>query len=409
MTEPLSKHELQNDLKHDLGRLVDQLILEQGRLDPLELLMACDYLAYADYESWRLGRVPDLEGVLRVPAEQAAQILDQAGRYAAAQRLAPQPLEHRGWGAAEPSLAIGPARAPHPGLAHGCAAAFVPRVDRLQLDLFHDSQDLILEEAVREALTGRRIDAAHAALTRLMALDPRHPRVRRYLHLMQAVEDLPDLTPAARLDALQTMEPQARDLLGHRARDLLAPLWAALAEVLADRPFDPAVPRLHAGHAWARAGRHAAARAALEAQPDWRARPALVLAHLAACRALVDPAAVRRDWALLCWEHPADAAPALGAKDHADARLQRLWVQFSDTDLGLGTPDFPAWLLVADPGTAAAVPPDLAPPGDPGEAYRLLHALVSGADDIPRRKALAAVRPGLLKGYHAALGTRGGT
>ena len=224
---------------------------------------------------------------------------------------------------------------------------------------------------------------------------------------MQGVEDLPTLTPAGQRDVLESMEPEARDLLGHRARDLLAPLWAVLAEALAGRPFDPDSPRLHAGYAWARAGRHPAARAAIEAQPNWRRWPALVLAHLEACRRMVDPAAARRDWALLCWAHPLEAERALGAKGLPDARLQRLWLQFSDTDLDLATEDFPAWLLFADPGTAGAVPPDLAPPGAAGDAYRLLHAMVSGEDDIPRRKALAAVRPGLLRLYLAALGVRG--
>ncbi len=160
------------------------------------------------------------------------------------------------------------------------------------------------------ALTGRRIDAAHAALTRLMALDPRHPRLRRYLHLMQAVEDLLALSPTEQLQALESMEPEARDLLGHRARDLLAPFWAALAAALADRLFDPDAPRLHTGYAWARAGLHPAARDAIKSQPAWRSRPALVLAHLEACQRMPDPAATRRDWALLCWEHPLEAQQA---------------------------------------------------------------------------------------------------
>ena len=389
--------------KQGLTTLVDQLILEQGRLDPLELLMACDYLSYADYESWRLGRVPHLEGARRVPADQAAEVLARAALYAAAQRLAAEPLEHRAWEAAERIIAIGPRRAAHPGLVRGCATAFAPAADRRQLDLFHDSQDQILEESVRTALTGRRIDAAHAALTRLMALDPRHPRLRRYLRLMQAVEDLPALPPAEQLQALESMEPEARDLLGHRARDLLAPLWATLAAALADHPFDPDAPRLHAGYAWARAGRHPAARDAIESQPAWHSRPALVLAHLEACQRMVDPAAARRDWALLCWEHPLEAQRTLGTKDLGDARLRRLWIQFGDADLGLATADFPAWLLFADPGTATAVPPDLAPPGTTGDAYRLLHAMVSGADDIPRRQALAQLSPGLLKLFLAAL------
>ncbi|WP_295456582.1 hypothetical protein [uncultured Thiodictyon sp.] len=405
--------------EQDLVALVDQLILEQGRLDPLELLMACDYLAYADYESWRLGGVPHLEGVLRVPADQAAELLARAGRYAAAQHLAAVPLEHRAWGTSDRIVPLGPERGLHPGLVRGCANAFAPPADRMQLDLFHDSQDQLLEEAVRTALTARRIDAAHTALTRLMALDPRHPRLRRYLRLMQAVEDLAGLAAAQQLQVLEALEPEVRDLLGHRARDLLAPLWVALAQALAGQPFDPNAPETHAGYAWARAGRHPSAREAIEALPDWRRWPVLLLAHAQACRRMGDPAAARRDWAVLCWEHPAQARLALAAKDLPDARLVRLWWDFGDADLDPGLEpgpdqdirDFPAWLLLADPGTAAAVPPDLAPVGDVGEAYRLLHRLVSGADGIPERAALARVRPGLLKLYLAARasGTRRGS
>jgi hypothetical protein len=345
-----------------------------------------------------------LQAALRVPADAAAALLERAGGYAAAQRLAAEPLEHRAWGASDRILPIGPDAA----LTRACASAYAPPAGRVQLDLFHDSRDQLLEEAVRAALTARRIDAAHAALTRLMGLDPRHPRVRRYLGLMQSLEALPALQLAARLDELESVEPEARDLLGHRARDLLAPLWATLAEGLAARPFDPASPRLHAGYAWARAGRYPQARAALESQPQWQQSPALLIAHAQACRRMVDLAAVRRDWALLCWQHPAQAAQALDAKELPDPRMLQLWRQFGDTDLDLATTDFPAWLLLADPGTAAAVPPDLAPAGACGDTYRLLHRLASGEDTIAVRKALAEAAPELLRLYLDRLGDKPG-
>ncbi|HYN78353.1 MAG TPA: hypothetical protein VES73_11235 [Lamprocystis sp. (in: g-proteobacteria)] len=384
----------------DLAVLVDRLILEQGRLEPLELLMACDYLAYADYEAWRLGQVPDLEGALRVPADQAAAVLGWASRFALAQRLVEEPLEHRAWGSSDQTLLVGP----HAELSHACLRAFAPPADRIQLDLFQDSQFQVLEEAVRAALTGRRIHAAHAALTRLMALDQHHPRLPRYLRLMQTVEDLPALPVAERLDTLEAMEPEARDLLGHRARDLLAPLWAALAEDLAGRPFDPAAPGLHGGFAWARAGRHPEARQALESDADWQRSPPLLIAHAQACCRMADVAAARRDWVQLCWQYPNEAVQALSAKDSLDPQIHRLWRQFGDTDLDLETPDFPAWLLLADPGSAAAVPPDQAPSGPVGEAYRLLHQLVAGQGGISERKALAKRHPDLLKLYLATLG-----
>lgn len=398
MTEPLSKQRL--------AALADRLILEQGRLDPLELLMACDFLAYGDYEAWRLGRVPHLEGVLRVPADEAASVLTRAAIYAGAQRLAAETLEHRAWGASDRALRIGPERGAHADLERACAAAFVPPADRVQLDLFQDSRDQLLEDQVRTALTARRIDAAHAALTRLMSLDPRHPRLRRYLRLMQTVEDLPGLAPAEQLGELESMEPDARDLLGHRARDLLSPLWAALAEVLAGLPFDPESPRLHASYAWARAGRHPQARQAAESDPDWRRWPALLLAHAETCRRTGDQAALRRDWAVLCWQHPAEAERALAAKDQADTRIHGLWLQFAEADLDLDTQSFPAWLLLAEPATVAAVPADLAPSGAAGHSYRLLHRMKGGEDSIPLRKALAETSPGLLKLYLATLANK---
>ena len=49
----------------DLGALVDRLLLEQGRLDPLELLLAADVLAYEDYEAWRMGQRPGIQSALR--------------------------------------------------------------------------------------------------------------------------------------------------------------------------------------------------------------------------------------------------------------------------------------------------------------------------------------------------------
>ncbi len=202
------------------------------------------------------------------------------------------------------------------------------------------------------------------------------------------------------------MEPEAKKLLGHGARDLLAPLWTALAEALAGQPYAPDTPRLHAAYAWIRAGRYPEAHAALESTPEWQRWPGLLIAHAETARRLGDLAAARRDWSLLCWGFPAEAERVLAARDLPDDRLRRLWLEFTDLDLDLPTEDFPAWLLVADPGTAAAVPPDLAPSLPAGDVYRLLHQLVAGADGIPQRKALGARHPDLLKLYLAALGRK---
>ena len=56
----------------DLEALVDRLVLDQGRLDPLELLLAAEVLTYEDYEAWHLGRRPNIQNALRLPPDEAA-------------------------------------------------------------------------------------------------------------------------------------------------------------------------------------------------------------------------------------------------------------------------------------------------------------------------------------------------
>lgn len=385
MSEPLS------DI--DPQALVDRLLLQQGRLDPFELLLAAGMLAYEDYEGWRMGRVPDIQGTLGVTPGEAAGLLERAAAYARGQKLAAMSLEHSAWGSLDQPLCIGS----DAGLTQACAAAFAPPADRHQLDLFHDSSALLLEEEVRSALAERRTDAAREQVARLMAQDPRHRHLRGFLRLIQTVDDAGSSTPEARLQELETVGSLAGELLGYRARDFLAPLWSDLAETLAGSTFNPGSPRLHASFAWARAGRWEAVRETVEQESGWRDHPVLLLTHAEACWRRRDAAAAWRDWLSLCWEFPPEAERALVSPTFPDQRLADLWRRFGDADLDLDTEDFPAWLLVADPGTSAAVPADSAPPDDRGEAYGLLWRLVGGDDAISVRRELAESHPGLLQ------------
>jgi hypothetical protein len=384
----------------EVEALVDRLLLELGRLDPLELLLAADLLPYEDYEAWRMGRKPEIQAALRVAPGDAAELLECAARYARGQKLAETPLEHRGWGGLDVALRIGS----HASLVRGCAASFAPPPDRPQLDLFQDSSALLLEEEIGRALAERRTERAREMVARLMAQDSGHPRLHGFLRLIQTIDDAGALSPKVRLRELEAIEPLARELLGHRSRDFLAPLWTALAESLAGRAFDPGTPRLHAAFAWERAGRWDAVCHAVQAQPDWRGQPLLLLAHAQACWRRRDLAAARRDWMWLCWEHPLDAERAFIAPQLPDRRLADLWGAFGDLDPALPTEDFPAWLLLREPGAAASVPPDSAPPDERGAAYRLLCRLVGGEDDIDLRRELAEVHPELLRLYLARRG-----
>jgi len=377
---------------------VDLLILEGHGLDPFELLMALDLLDYADYDAWRTGRRPEIETALSADAAEVVRLLQRAGDYAHRQGLRARQLDHRGWGALDRPLTVGRDQA----LVRALTLAWEPAADRHQLDLFHDSGAMLLEEEIRRALAERRLDAARRSVARLMRQDPGHANLQAYLRLVQVLDE--QSGPAAvrqrpneRLAELDTIEAVARKVLGRRARDLMDPLWSAFAESLAGQAFDPAAPGLHAAWAWRRAGRWQPVRDAVEAEPHWREIPGLVLLHAEACRRTRELAVAMQDWMWLCWEHPDAAESALGTGAAGDATLAGHWKAFLDLDPELPTEDFPAWLLLREPGLTAAVAPEAAPDDERGEPYRLLHRLVSGADDIATRRALSEVNPELLR------------
>ncbi|MBK1716162.1 hypothetical protein [Thiocystis violacea] len=380
----------------DLRELVDRLLFEQGRLDPLEFLLAADLLAYEDYESWRLGRHEDLQAALRLGVAETVECLTRAGAYARRQKLEATGLEYRAWGGGERILSFGP----EASLKRVCTQGWVPAADRRQLDLFQDSGELLLEDAIRLALAERRGDAAREQVAQLMRANPRHPRLGGFLRLIQCIDagdGQVDGNARERSAELEAIDPVARDLLGHRARDVLAVLWSDLAQQLAGEPFDPTRPQRHASHAWARAGRWDAVRDSVERLADWRERPALVRLHAESAWHRRDPVTARRDWIWLCWEHPLYAERAFVSTDFPDPWLASLWRAFGDLDPPLETEDFPAWLLLHDPTESAQVPADDAPSGERGDAYRLLRRLVGGEDDIRLRRQLDELDPRLLR------------
>lgn len=378
----------------DLGVLVDRLLLEQGRLDPLELLLSSGLLAYEDYEAWRLGRRSGIQGALTAAPADGVELLGQAGRYCSGQGLVATPAEHRGWGALDQVLCVGDDAA----LVQACAWVYAPPPDRPQLDLFQDTSALLLEDEIRRALAGRRTDRAREQVARLMQQDPRHRQLRGFLRLIHVSDASDTAAPRERLQELLSIEPLARELLGHWGRDFFAPLWSALAETLTGRSFEPGAPMLHAGYAWARAGRWAAARGAIEAEPDWRGEVSLLLSHAEACWRMGDREAARLDWRWLCWEHPLEAERAISSPRLPDRSLAELWNRFSDLDPPLDTEDFPAWLLLQEPGTGVAPTGTNSLPADErGAAYRLLSRLVAGDDDIELRRELSETHPQLLR------------
>ncbi len=322
----------------------------------------------------------------------------------------------------------------------------------VQQELLHECEYLILKEAARSfypqlihrsyrllyirtrailnAVEKRRLDLAHGAFALLMDPDPnnrslpsqfsinpvlpvqprlplrdqpdewvhrKYANLTRYSRLLQQVKALPTLPFAEQWLAVESMRPPRKLLSADRAREFRTLLWSALAEGLAGEPFNPSFPRLHAGAAWANAKCYPQARKAVESDPDWQRQPALIIVHADACWHTGDWEAARRDWANLCWQHPADAATRFDATNFPDVQTKKLWHEFGDTNLD--TADFPAWVLLTDPRAGSAVPPKLAPDNATGEAYWRLHQLLRGEDSVAVRMDLKARSPKLFQVY----------
>ena len=102
------------------------------------------------------------------------------------------------------------------------------------------------------------------------------------------------------------------------------------------------------------------------------------------------------------WRTPQHAAKLLEERQ-PDRSLAALWRQFSDSDLEDSAPsaaDFPAWLLLHEPGLSQQLPEDL-PPGESAseEHYRCVHRWIQArrtrqsAEELALRRELQVRQP----------------
>jgi hypothetical protein len=120
-------------------------------------------------------------------------------------------------------------------------------------------------------------------------------------------------------------------------------------------------------------------------------------------------------WFHLCWRAPAEAADALDNRRQPDTGIRTLWRRFVDCEEDLwprGIPpesaltaaDFPAWLLLREPGLNLQLARDLPIGNTPAEeTYRTVHRWIDArranrsADELALRKTLQADHPVLFR------------
>lgn len=391
---------------------VDAQLLEQGAFAPLELLFNSGRLLYSDYESWRRRELDLLDSVLMGNRDRIKAEIEQAVRYARRMGLVEQPQEFHAWHTsdAQSRTLAGTATASEKPLRISLDAdlqrligsRYLRAQNVPQMDLFFDNPIVTITTGIVHALAGRAVSDAQRLLDQLYAQAPNHPDLAAFDQLLAALTRLgkPVEVPRRELNALLDAAPTARRLLGPQWRDLMTPLWQQLARALEKAAYDPNEPDLHRSFALAQAQDWAAVGESVLGEPGWHR-------HAPLCLRLAESAFQRRRrtealsaWCHVCWRDPANATAAAGKLRQAD--LTSLWQRLLDEESSLTEADFPAWLLLQEPGLALQLTEDL-PAGDSAAeaGYRLVHRWLQSrrarrhGDEMELRRALQSSHPAL--------------
>ncbi len=289
-----------------------------------------------------------------------------------------------------------------------------------QLDIFADSRDRVLVNALADAVAQRDTGAAKAAaaeLAREFADDRQLGPAAVLIEAMQAqtsVADAPLPSLAAALSARETIEqrqrPAAHSLLGAAAAATwLAQSWRALAQRARALPFEPSAAQAHAAALWLQGGAWAQAAAAAQGIESWRRKPHALAWMAQATWHHVGPDAVWPLLAELAWLAPPRVPLLLPLLP--DKRIQKLARVFENALDELSVDGshwawWPAWLLVEQPLLSAplddaATDSEAAPP----RGFKLVQSLLRlerqgrHADIVRHRKQLQALHAGLFAAY----------
>jgi hypothetical protein len=400
--------------------LVDSQLMDQGSFSVLDFLMESGRLLPEDYERWRRGEIDALDAVFMGSTERIRLQVEAVAQYARKIGLVPQSQTFHAWRAGGGTVPEPLRISADAALDALIAARFVPAQDVPQRDLFFDNPVVTLTNGIVRALSAANHGESQRLLDRLYREAPNHADLPAFDRLLEALGHGPGRIddPRRELAFLRQITPDARRLMGSQARDLLGPLWRHLAEALRGLSFEPAEPELHRSFSLCQAQDWEAAARAISDEPLWPLHAPLCL-RLAQCRFhLRDRSGALAAWFQMCWHSPREAAAALDGKRQPDTGLGALWQRFieaadestvestvegADSNEALGSADFPAWLLLREPGLSQQLAGDLATGTTRGEeSYRCVHRWIDArragrnSEEMALRKTLQALNPRLL-------------
>jgi hypothetical protein len=265
---------------------------------------------------------------------------------------------------------------------------------------------------------------AETGLERLRDEHPFHPDLPALALLVAALHSPPvspitHATMTSDIEAVrQSLAPAAYRLLGEDGTIFLQRSWEALGAAAADLPFDEAHPRAHRSWLCQQYGDWTAVRAAVEAELNWEAKPALRYRLGLARHHLGEPEVAIRLWLPLCWMDPvlferhAPTIPSTILREEWNAfEGEASFDESADTTHAAGW--FPAWLLLRHRGLVHLFQADeVLAAGIAARVFRHLLLLLrlesQGLSDllVRERRALQQLSPGFFRYYMDAVGQR---
>jgi len=401
----------------ELQAQVNAQLLEQGAFTALAWLIDCGRLAGDVYDGWRRRDIEFLDDALMGSKEKIRAQLEAATAYARKIGLVEQAQEFYAWGTAPQGAEAALRISSDPQWHRLVAGRYVRAQNALQMDLFFDNPIVALTNGIVRALATRNRSECRRLLDRLYESAPNHADLAAFDALQGALDHLnrPIVDPRRELGFLRAIAPSAKRLLGFQARDLLSPLWRQLAAALELRPYAAAEPELHGSFALSQAQDWPQVCDSVTREPDWRLQPALCLRLAQAAFHCRNRELKLSAWFHLCWRAPMQATEALEHPRHQDTGIAALWQRYVASAEDLSLPgdapetaltalDFPAWLLLREPGLAQRLDPEL-PTGDTPaeECFRCVHRWIEArrahrqSDEMALRKTLQAGHPVLFR------------
>jgi hypothetical protein len=354
---------------------VDRLLLEQGEYLPLEFLLREGRLIFEDYESWRNGETTYLEDALFGDSEQIRQTLHEAEVYLQHLGWRSEPLVYREWRGETPK----PLRfSVDKTFDHCFHRRYKKPEDQPQLDLFSDTPSTYLLNLAVQSLIEGNVKESRRAVHQLYDTAPDQPHLGELEQLLEVVEQLD--APVADLEAeflvlRDRLTPLADSLLGRESPALLIPLWQRIAAGLREVSFQQERAEFHLSYAAGRAMDWASVVHSVEGEENWQSKPVLLIRHAQACTHLHQQEAALESWFRLLWQYP-EQGDALASS--SDRELKHLWRDFNELSPELEYTDFPAWLILINPGFRHSAPHDEKALPCP-DSYRTLYRLKATA------------------------------